>query len=109
MARACKTCFENLRENVDVSHSETLRMLNKKLTRFPQSLSLETKGYASGVAEPLPDPVTMAYYSFQWRKSALFQSCQKYQKGFSFGLLITLTAIRNDFHPQKKYEKLRTC
>ena len=53
--------------------------------------------------------VKVAYYSFQWRKSALFQSCQKCQTGFSFGLLITLTAIRNDFHPKKKYEKLRTC
>ena len=43
------TCFENLREDVDVGHSETLRMLNKKLTRFPQSLSFETKGSASRV------------------------------------------------------------
>ena len=49
MRARAKTCFENLREDVDVSHSETLRMLNKKLTRFPQSLSFETKGSASRV------------------------------------------------------------
>ena len=49
MRARVKTCFENLREDVDVSHSETLRMLNKKLTRFPQSLSFETKGSASRV------------------------------------------------------------
>ena len=49
MRARVKTCFENLREDVDVSHSETLCMLNKKLTRFPQSLSFETKGSASRV------------------------------------------------------------
>ena len=54
------------------------------------------------------DRIKVAYYSFQWRKSALFQSFQKRQKRFSFGLFITLTVIRNDFHPKKKYERLRT-
>ena len=43
-------CFENLHEYyVDMSQSETSRMLNKKLTRIPQSLSLEMKGSASRV------------------------------------------------------------
>ena len=51
--------------------------------------------------------IKVAYYSFQWRKSTLFQSFQKCQKGFSFGLFITLTVITNDFHPKKKYERLR--
>ena len=48
-ARACKTCFQNLRENGDMSHSETLCMINRKLTRFPQSLTLETKRSGSRV------------------------------------------------------------
>ena len=53
VVRACKPCFKKLRENVDVNHSETLRMLNKKLTRFLQSLSLETKGSASRVTSSI--------------------------------------------------------
>ena len=32
VCRVCKTSFKNLCETADVSHSETLRMLYKKLT-----------------------------------------------------------------------------
>ena len=75
-------------------------MVTWSLLPFPVNASLRPSLYVE---------FKVAYYSFQWRKSALFQSCQKCQKGFSFGLLITLTAIRNEFHPKKKFEKLRTC
>lgn len=44
-------CANWLNENGDMSHSETLRLDNKKLTQSLQSLSLKTKGSTSMVGK----------------------------------------------------------
>ena len=44
-------CFENLRENGDVAKAKPCACSIKMLTRFPQSLLLETKGSLSRVGE----------------------------------------------------------